>query len=203
VLLEGLGRDDAHAWAVQHARTISQVASLWAFAMENLDEIKAALRHRELSMANNTTWWHRRTGDRMLLSAHNVHVAFASVEPEFRPDMQGTFLRQALGDGYVNVGLTFHHGSFNAGPDDQPLQTFTVGPPGTTYNEHVLDQSRYRDYMVDLRDAPRALRDWARQPRPTRNIGALYPVPDEPLALGEFYDLVVHLHRIRAASLLT
>lgn len=100
------------------------------------------------------------------------------------------------------MGFAFHHGSFNAGPEDQPLQTFTVGAPGGDYNEHVLDRARFRDYMVDLRDAPAVLRDWARRPRPTRSIGALYPVPDHPQALGEFYDVVIHLHRVRAAGLL-
>ncbi|WP_116951674.1 erythromycin esterase family protein [Jiangella endophytica] len=199
----GPGADDSHAWAVRHARTIEQVATLWSFDLDDVDELGAALRHRETAMAGNTVWWHERTGHKVLLSAHNFHVAYASIDPDLQPDMQGTFLRQALGTGYVSVGFTFHRGSFNAGPDDQPLQTFTVGPPSPEHHEYVLDQARFRDYVVDLRDAPAVLRDWSRQARPTRSIGADYPVPDHRLALGEFYDVVIHLHRIRAARLLS
>jgi erythromycin esterase len=191
------------ARVIQHARNISQVATLWAYDLTDIDQLRAALRHRELAMAANTLWWHEQTREKVLLSAHNLHVAYASVEPDFRPKMQGTFMREALGARYVSVGFTFNQGSFNAGPDDQPLATFTVGPAEEGFNEHTLDKARYQDYILDLRSAPDALRAWLAEPRPTRTIGAAYPVPPHPIALSRFHDVIIHLHRVRAAQLLS
>jgi erythromycin esterase len=199
----GPGRDaTAFHRAVHYARTIWQVATLWRYDLTVLDEIKAALRHRELAMAENTIWAHRIGGTKVLLSAHNLHVAYESIEPDFRPEMQGTFLRQALGHRYVSAGFTFHHGSFNAGPDNEPLSRFTVPPPPADHNEYTLDLVRHPDFVIDTRHLPATARSWLTQPRPTRTIGAAYPVPTPAIALGRSHDLVIHLHRVRAAQLL-
>lgn len=192
----------AHEQAIHCARAIWQVATLWAYDLTALDEIKAALRHRELSMAQNTIQAQRTNSTKVLLSAHNLHVAYQSVEPQFRPDMQGTFLRQALGPRYASAGFTFHHGSFNASPDSEPLRRFTIGPPPADHNEHTLDQVRHCDFILDTRHLPAPARAWLTQPRPTRAIGATYPTPSWPMALGNCYDLVIHLHHVTAAHLL-
>ncbi|MFI5531790.1 erythromycin esterase family protein [Kitasatospora sp. NPDC051853] len=112
---------------------------------------------------------------------HNSHIALQSYVPATYPRVQGDFLREQLGDGYLSVGLTFDHGSFNAFDHDGAPGQFTVGPaaPGTA--EHTLDRVRHRDFVVDLRSAPAPARDWLAAPHTLKNIGATYPgIADVP-----------------------
>lgn len=119
------------------------------------------------------------------------------------PEPTGAFLRAELGGDYVSVGLTFHHGTVNALPDftAQRPQTYTVAPAPADTNEYTLDQVRHRDFAIDLRTAPPAARRWLAQARPTRSYGLYWSTDDPSTALGDSYDVVVHLHQVRAADL--
>jgi erythromycin esterase len=196
------GTNEEFTWAVQHARAITQVATLYAFDLDDPAKIRDAMLYRDQVMADNTAWWHEQTGAKILMSAHNGHVGYESHEPEQYPRMQGAFLRDRLGAGYVSVGFTFHHGSFNAQDENDQLGTFAVGPAGVGSNEYELDKVALRDYLLDMRSAPAAARAWLAEPRPTRSIGTAWPQPDRPIALGRTHDILIHLHRVRAAHLL-
>ncbi|MET9290635.1 erythromycin esterase family protein [Streptomyces sp. NPDC003077] len=201
----GRGADaDAHAWALQHATAIHQMTTLFAFDLDDPQGATDAMRYRDRIMAENVAWWQQRTGDKILLAAHNSHIALKTYVPGTHPKVQGDFLREKLGGGYLSVGLTFDRGSFNAFGQDGGVHRFAVGPaaPGTT--EHTLDRVRYRDFVVDLRNAPAAARAWLAAPRTVRNIGTAYPWSgDSPqIRLAETHDVVIHLQRVEAARLL-
>jgi erythromycin esterase len=201
----GLVERTADRWTVQHARAIWQTAKLYSFDVVNPNELPKAMLFRDQAMADNTAWWTRTTGDKSVLSAHNGHIGYQSSMPSQYPKIQGAFLREQLGTDYVNVGLSFDSGSFNANDTEDPqgrLRTFTVpsAPPGN--NEYTLDRVPYRDYLVDLRTLPAKTRDWLNVARPTRDIGTAYPFPDLPVKLGQTYDILIHLHRVTAAHLL-
>ncbi|MFI1800479.1 erythromycin esterase family protein [Streptomyces sp. NPDC020379] len=196
------GGGEEFTWAVQHARAVAQVAEMYAFDMDDPKGVADCMRFRDATMAANTAWWQEHTGRKILLSAHNAHVAYVTDDPANYPRMQGAFLRDRLGARYVNVRLTFNEGSFNAMRDGEPTRVVTLGPAAPGSNEHTLDQVPYRNYVLDMRTAPAAARKWLAVARPTRNIGTDYPTPDYSTALGEGYDILVHLHRIRAADLL-
>ncbi|MFF9895076.1 erythromycin esterase family protein [Streptomyces longispororuber] len=201
----GKGADaDAHAWAVQHATAIHQMTTLYAFDWDDPRVIGDAMLYRDRVMAENVAWWQRRTGDKIVLAAHNSHLALRTYVPGSYPRVQGDFLREQLGRGYLSVGLTFDRGSFNASGRDGGVRRFTVGPaaPGTT--EHTLDRVRHRDFVVDLRTAPAAARAWLAAPHPVKNIGATYPgIADAPkIRLAKSHDVVIHLQRVQAARLL-
>ncbi|MFI8404651.1 erythromycin esterase family protein [Streptomyces sp. NPDC085463] len=195
---------DAHAWAVQHATAIHQTTTLYAFDWDDPESVPDLMLYRDRVMAENVTWWQRRTGARIALSAHNGHIALKTYIPGACPKVQGDFLREQLGDGYLSVGLTFGHGSFNAFDREGTIRRFTVGTavPGTA--EHTLDRVRYRDFMVDLRDAPATARAWLAAPHAVKNIGATYPgIADAPqVRLAKSYDVVIHLQRVEAARML-
>ncbi|MFI1680590.1 erythromycin esterase family protein [Streptomyces sp. NPDC020607] len=195
---------DAHAWAVQHATAIHQMTTMYAFDLDDPQNIADAMRYRDQVMAQNVAWWQHRTGDKILLSAHNSHVALKTYVPNTHPKAQGDFLREQLGRDYLSVGLTFDHGSFNALGQDGDIHRFTVGPaaPGTT--EHTLDRVRHRDFMVDLRTAPAPARAWLAAPRTVKNIGAAYPWNGNAaqIRLAQTHDIVIHLHRVEAADML-
>ncbi|MCP2259248.1 erythromycin esterase [Streptoalloteichus tenebrarius] len=194
---------DAFEWTEQHARSIAQTARFLAVDVNDPQSVASAQRFRDEVMAQNVTWWQQRTGHKMLLSAHNDHVAYVSSEPEMYPKTQGSFLRDTMGRGYLPIGFTFYRGSFLS--KDQALggewKKFTVGSaePGT--NEHTLDQVHHRDYYLDVRTAPAAARAWLHVTRPTRNIGTQYPSEPGMSAIARSFDVLIHLHDVREAEM--
>ncbi|MEU6998848.1 erythromycin esterase family protein [Nonomuraea sp. NPDC046570] len=194
--------EDEFELAVQNARSIAQSATFLAFDLTDKAWLPVAQRYRDQVMAENTAWWQRRTGDKMLLSAQNDHVGYAAGDPALYPKTQGSFLRDAFGEKYLPIGFTFNQGSFLSkeaalGGD---WKKFTVGPAEPGMNEHTLDRVRHRDYYLDLRNAPAAARAWLSIARPTRNIGTQYPYPPSDLALARSFDALIHLHDVREAD---
>ncbi|MGW7446464.1 erythromycin esterase family protein [Kitasatospora sp. NPDC054795] len=197
--------DEAYAWAVQNARSIALTFAFSAVNLEDTADVAAMQQLRDRAMTDNTLWWQRRTGGKVLLSAHNGHVGYRSSDPELYPRTQGEYLRDALGTGYVAIGLTFGRGSFltKDSPFAPDWKKVTVPPATAGMNEYVLDRVRPRDYYVDLRSAPPATRSWLDTARPTYDAGTEFrsdPLPR--LAIGPAYDALVHLHETGAARLL-
>ncbi|GAA1966592.1 erythromycin esterase family protein [Kitasatospora viridis] len=194
--------DEEFEWTLQHARSIAQTAAALATDFADPKSVTAMELDRDRLMAANTVWWQRRTGHRMLLSAHDGHVGYVTDEPGTYPKVQGAFLREALGTSYLAIGTTFGQGSFLS--QDQslvgPWKKFTVGAAAPGSNEHTLDRVSRPDFYLDTRTAPPAARAWLEVPRPTRHIGTDYPCPLDDVALGPSYDLLVHLHHVREAA---
>ncbi|MFI0508632.1 erythromycin esterase family protein [Streptomyces sp. WSLK1-5] len=200
----GRGADERdRLWTVQHARAIHQMAAGMAFDFTDEGQVAAMMRLRDQVMAENVAWWHRHTGDRILLSAHNTHVSYDSFDARY-PKTQGAFLRDALGKDYVSIGFSFHHGAFKAfGTEDNVMRTYRVGAAKPGSNEHTLDRARQEDYILDLRTAPRPARAWLDEERATWNIGAGWPDPVQyTSALGRAHDILIHLHDVEATTYL-
>ncbi|MEU4396556.1 erythromycin esterase family protein [Kribbella sp. NPDC023855] len=202
VLVESLPAGPERTWAVQHARAIWQVAKLYSFDVANPQETPKAMYFRDEAMAANTAWWARTTRAKVMVSAHNGHIALESNSPKDYPKIQGQFLREQLGRDYLAVGFSFDHGSFNAHDTSTgELRVFTVPPAAPGSNEHTLDKVPYRNYFVDLRRVPAATRAWLDVPRLTRDIGTAYPWPELPTRLSHSYDVLIHLNEVSAAHL--
>jgi erythromycin esterase len=200
----GRGADArARAWAVQNARAVDQFAAGYSFDVADDAQVARMMKFRDRTMAANTLWWNRHTGDRILLSAHNTHVSYDSFDPRY-PKTEGAYLRDALGGKYVSIGFSFYEGSFKAfGTDDGVMRTRTVGAPRPDANEYTLDRARQRDYILDTRTAPPAVRAWLDQRRATYNNGAGWPDTYlYDMALGRAHDVIVHLHEIHATTYL-
>ncbi|MFE2279670.1 erythromycin esterase family protein [Streptomyces sp. NPDC059454] len=192
-----------HVWTVQHARAIHQMAKGYSHDITDEAQVTEMMEYRDRVMAENVAWWHRHTGDRILLSAHNTHVSYDAFDPRY-PKTQGAFLRDSLGGDYASIGFSFHSGAFKAfGTGDDVIRTYRVDAARPGSNEHTLDQARQRDYVLDLRTAPHSVRTWLAEPRPTWNIGAGWPDPMEyRIALGEAHDILIHLNEVEATSYL-
>ncbi|MFD3942120.1 erythromycin esterase family protein [Streptomyces sp. NPDC058579] len=197
------GGGDAHAWTVQHARNIAQTFAFATVDLADPASVTAAERLRDQAMADNVLWWHRQTGHKMLLSAHNGHVGYLSTHPDMYPRTQGAVLRDSLGRDYAAIGFSFAGGSFltkdtSLDGDWRPV-TVPAARPGM--NEHILDRVAYRDFYLDLRTAPGAARAWLDRARPVHDAGSTFtPDPLPTLALGRAYDILIHFHRVRAAE---
>ncbi|MDX6260970.1 MAG: erythromycin esterase [Kribbellaceae bacterium] len=200
VLVESLPASPERTWAAQNAQAIWQVAKFYSFDVTDPTVTPQAMYFRDESMAANTAWWARTTGAKVMLSAHNGHVALETGSPADYPKDQGEFLREQLGRGYLSIGMSFDHGSFNSHDTaDGALRVFTLPPAAPGNNEYTLDKVPYRDYLVDLRRLPASTRAWLDVRRPTRDIGTGYPTPDLPIRLGPSYDLLIHLNQVTAA----
>ncbi|MFC0842233.1 erythromycin esterase family protein [Streptomyces noboritoensis] len=197
--------DDAHAWTVQHARNIAQTFAFATVDLADPASVTAAERLRDQAMADNVLWWQRQTGHKMLLSAHNGHIGYLSTHPDMYPRTQGAVLRDRLGRDYVAIGFTFAGGTFltkdtSLDGDWKPV-TVPAARPGM--NEYTLDRVGYRDFYLDLRTASPTARSWLDRARPVYDAGSTFtPSPLPTLALGPAYDILVHLHRVRAADTL-
>nr|BFD94981.1 hypothetical protein KitaXyl93_63410 [Kitasatospora sp. Xyl93] len=199
------GGGEAYEWAVQNARSIARTFTFAGMDLEDAAAVAAMQNLRDRAMADNVLWWQRRTGGKVLLSAHNGHVGYGTTHPELYPRTQGTYLRDALGADYVAVGFTFDRGSFltKDDPFSPAWKKVTVPPATPDMNEHTLDRVRHRDYFLDLRAAPPATRAWLASARPTYDAGSAFqrdPLPT--LAIGPAYDVLVHLHRTTEARVL-
>ncbi|MET8747078.1 erythromycin esterase family protein [Streptomyces sp. NPDC004728] len=194
--------DDAYEWAEQHARNIAQTFAFTSLDLSDPASVSAAEHLRDRVMAGNTAWWHRRTGDRMLLSAHNGHVGYLATDPVMYPTTQGTFLREALGRDYAAIGFTFGRGSFlTATALGSPWNKVTVPAATPDMQEYTLDRVHHRDYYLDLRTLPAAGRTWLNTPRPTYEAGSSFkkdPLPT--LAITRAYDILVHLNQVHTAA---
>ncbi|MFL4908771.1 erythromycin esterase family protein [Streptomyces sp. MMS24-I2-30] len=191
----------AYDLAVQNAAAVDRTARQYAFDFDDPAQVAASMRYRDETMAANVDWWQRHTGTKVLLSAHDAHVAYEPQDSAHYPKMQGAFLRDRLGCGYLSVGLTFDHGAFNATGPDGALHRWTLPAAGPGTNEATLDRVRYRDYLVDLRSVGAPARAWLERARPTRSIGTDYPDGPYAIALAPSHDILVHLHRVTAARL--
>ncbi|MFG2773394.1 erythromycin esterase family protein [Streptomyces sp. NPDC048350] len=208
-LLEGQkpGRDrEAHTWTVQHARAIAQVGTEMAHDVESAAGVADAMLYRDRIMAENTVWWQRATGDRIVLSAHNGHVGYETTKPAQYPRLQGAFLRDALGRDYVSMGASFGRGSFNAHDTEapgEPVRAFTVGRPGPDSSAETLDRVSPHPFYLDLRATTPAARGWLGAHRPAWLIGTAFPWEGSqaPVRLTTAYDLLVHFPEVSAARL--
>ncbi|NUH44289.1 erythromycin esterase family protein [Streptomyces samsunensis] len=192
---------EADAWAVRQATGIDRTARQYAFDFDDPAQVAQSMRYRDQEMAANVVWWQRHTGTKVLLSAHDAHVGYVSSDPAHYPKMQGAFLRERLGSGYMSAGLTFDRGSFNATGPDNAIHRWTLGPAGPGTNEQTLDRVHLRDYVVDLRSVGAPAREWLTRARPTRIVGTDYPDGPYDIALAPTHDVLIHLHRVTAARL--
>jgi erythromycin esterase len=194
--------DGADPWIVQHATVIAKGFTMFAADFADPGQVTAAFNFREKAMADNLLWWREHTGDKIVMAGHDGHVSTVSYWENY-PAVQGTFLRQRLGDSYVSVGTTFHHGSFvlfdNATGRHRVVD---AGLPGNDTNESTLDQVRRTTFAVDMRTAPPVARQWLAQPRNTRQYAEKFPAEPKPVALAKSFDILVHVDRGTPARLL-
>ncbi|RSM68510.1 erythromycin esterase [Amycolatopsis sp. WAC 01375] len=202
-LVKGLAGAPEHDWAEQHARFVAQTARFLAVDVADPESLPTAQILRDRAMAENVAWWHRKTGHKILLSAHNGHVSYVTDNPKLYPKTQGAFLRETLGRAYLPIGFSFDRGSFLS--KDKALggdwRRFSVPAAPSGSNEHTLDQVRFEDFYLDVRTAQPPARAWLDVARPTRTIGTLFPVDPAAISLGRSYDVVIHLHDVRQADL--
>ncbi|MFI8093665.1 erythromycin esterase family protein [Streptomyces sp. NPDC086080] len=183
--------------------SIAQSTRFYAYPDTEQGETDS-LQFRDRTMAENVAWWHRLTGDKMVVSAHNSHVAHRDTYPSFT--RQGGFLRQWFGRDYTNLRTAFHQGSFDSTYETAAggvgVRAFTVGPPEPGFNEYTLGAVPYDRYFLDLRTLPSPAGQWAAQAHPNRFFGGFWePTDVEDIALSKYSDMLIFVRRSTAAQM--
>ena len=177
-------------WAIQNARVVVHAVTM----------LHAPGTHRDRCMAENVDWIlaHRPAGTRIVLWAHNGHVAR-------RPGAMGGFLAERHGKDMVVCGFAFHEGRYTAVARGAGLQENAAGPSEPGSIEWAFHQAGLPRAILDLRKAEKtsSASAWLREPIPHRNIGALamgsvFGESDLPAS----YDLLIFFDQTRASLLL-
>jgi erythromycin esterase len=146
-----------------HARLAVSVVQ-WASRAAGI----GGLQYRDIAMADNARWLLKRTPGRVYLWAHNAHVMKAA-------GAMGRHLADSLGTQYVAIGFMFDSGSFNARPSEtEAVTTLKVGQAADSTFEGFF--RRFKGMLYFDTHAPNtyALRQFVINPRPMREIGAVY-----------------------------
>jgi erythromycin esterase len=164
---------------------------------------------RDRYMAENVRWIlnHEPTGTRMVLWAHNGHVAGSSSYSQGEP--MGSHLRRMFGDELVIAGFAFGEGSFQARDSSGPLREFTLGPPPVGTLDATLLSLHLPLFVLDLREEPsdEKVRKWLGVPHFSRQIGASFSEgatwQNQPIEAPKQFDLLIfvaHTTRARPAQ---
>jgi erythromycin esterase len=180
-------------WAIQSARLLVQ----------NIEFVSkgGSSHYRDACMAENTCWLleHAPLGSRMLLSAHNDHIARSS-------GAMGDSLGKRFGADYVVLGCAFHHGQYNAFP------LFGAGSPGPQNAaiprlgsiEYSLHQTGSSALILDLRQARNdPVAAWLRRPLTLRSIGwKAQLIEFAPHLLADEFDVLIFFDETSPSKLL-
>jgi erythromycin esterase len=188
--------DDAWTLVRQHATVIAQAEASYR---------DASL--RDPGMADNVRWLldHPAKGSKMILWAHNAHVAFSPIGF----DALGRLLKKAHGSAYFSLGFAFDHGSFQsldatdpARPPRMPPQVFSVGPAPAGSLDEALGLAKMPVFAVDLRAAPPACAGWLASRLVTRSVGGVYfsePRTRVRRAPARSFDALLYVGEVTAA----
>ena len=173
----------------------------------------AAFNLREAAMANNAMWEARHWNGRVVLLAHDQHVArdgLATAQgapgPRLRP--MGSVLAARLGTRYYALGQTFTQGEIMAKPSRTP-----AGPPrrmradpDPDNDTASLSSPRTGSTFLDLRtlDPTGAAGRWARAQHWTRDAGSVFDPARSlnPYVLAQAFDGIVSLPVVHPVTLL-
>jgi erythromycin esterase len=200
-------------YAMQHANAI---VGFYETYLEQIAEVSSPVRDRYI--ADIIGWWHRRTGQKIVYNAANVHTtASPKVTWKFPPDqtalenktMAGGHLRHRFGRFYVSIGTVSHEGQVLLGWETGRPSVFIVPPTGRGMVDYQLGKAKYPNYLLDLRaGAPEPVRQWLSGPATMRIIGTAYdPQRDADYMmrvphwqLG--FDAILHLDKTTPTRLL-
>lgn len=201
--LEALA-DEMTSRAAKHAEVAGEEAAAWALqdlrvAIQALGVSSGGVVWRDAAMAENVLWLlERNPGARMLIWAHNGHVA--------RQDgWMGAHLDAALGDDYLPVAFSFGSGEYTAvDPQTGEVKTNLAGPAAEGSVDHLLAQVGQGAFLLDLRDVEGSPAEaWFKERRPFRSIGAI-ALPDgatfAPTIVGNDFDAVIFIRDTTASQ---
>lgn len=165
--------------------------------------------HVESRVAEAVLRWHDNVGSKLVVISGATHTAVApdrtvTIGRETVTHRNaGSRLRDRLGDGYVSLGLTFHHGTVDlgSGPHEIPA------PPARAVESTLGEPST--PVMFDLHaDVAEPVRRWLDAPATMRLVGPAFD-PDDPSkafmsggSLAQWFQSLVHVGNVAPVTVL-
>lgn len=185
---ESQSSKEAFALALQSAHVILQYTKLAVLIapFATLFSSQPGYTYRETCMAENVAWLHDHAGGsaKIVLSAHNVHIANTAPFAWLGEHNLGGLLHQHYKQQYLTIGTSFFQGSFNALMQQYGFTSYTVGPPPVGSYDYVLGSVGLPLYLLDIRQTPAGpVRNWVQGPAKLRNIGIFF----DPAHQADYY----------------
>ena len=162
---------------------------------------------RDRTMAENLQWILAREGPKgkIVVWAHNSHVSNdAPMYHGQNVPFAGHYMRRALGDEVVIVGVLCRRGGLTAFEETVPsrgVMQFELGPTPEGSIEDLFAQAGLELAVADLRTLPDGVvAEWFAEERPTRSSGAGYDPADPDryywtYLLPEAFDVLAFVDR--------
>lgn len=203
---------EAFALALQSAQVILQYTSLAALLAPSetvVTQSRPAYIKRDTFMAENVAWLHDHEGStaKIVLWAHNLHIAnipdyFGSQEKNM-----GAFLRDWYQENYLSIGTSFYQGTFrNFSTSESYIDTLQA--PSTDSYNYTLGSVGIPQYILDIRKTPSGpVTNWVQGPRILRTVGlrGSHGADLDQVMFGslqERFDVIIHFQNITASQLL-
>jgi erythromycin esterase len=179
--------------AVYLAQTIIQDQQLH-FDITSVAGGPAGLRDKQ--MADNVGWVldHNNPSTRIVVWAHDAHIAASESPYDSSALAMGGFLRQRYGGRYRSIGQTFARGTYVAFPafTTNPSPTlFTLPPAPSNAATTLLAQLAATRFILDIRAVPAtsAAGQWLRTSTTLPTVGAtITPNLFLPATIAESFD---------------
>lgn len=208
VAYESLSSKEAFALALQSAHVILQYTKLAVLIApsETLFGSGPGYIYRDACMAENVAWLHDHAGGsaKIVLSAHNGHIANTTPFAGLDGNNLGALLRQHYQQQYLTIGTSFFQGSFNA-LTQHGFTSYTVGPPPVGSYDYVLGSVGLPLYLLDIRQTPAGpVTSWVQGPAQLRIIGVFFDPAHEADysiqgSLQQWFDAIIHLQKTTAS----
>ncbi len=207
---ESQSSKEAFALALQSAHVILQYTkyvTLLAPSHTPFSSSGLGYIYRDTCMAENVAWLHEHAGGsaRMVLSAHNIHIANTTPVAGLHEHNLGGLLRQHYQQQYLTIGTSFFQGSFNALTQQNGLTSYTVGPPLVGSYDSVLGSVGLPLYLLDIRHTPAgAVTNWVQGPAKLRIISQVFDPAHEADDYGQgslqqWFDVIIHFQKTTAS----
>lgn len=170
---------------------------------------------RDRYMAENVNWIFEHLGEvKVAIWGHNGHVANDDFYLNFAPGSMGYHLKNAHGDAYQIIGLSFAKGTFNALQENNNNLSFRVFKfddipleDSWNYYLHLADADNFMIKMSDLQSSDN-WRSWLSRERRHLWIGAEFnnnwSIDDYYISkrMDRLYDVMIHFDNTTASTLL-
>jgi len=163
---------------------------------------------RDQQMADNVGWMldHAGPSVRIVVWAHDVHVAASTIPGSGSALAMGGFLRQHYGDQYRAIGLTFARGTYVAYPTgvtNPSPTTFTFPAYSSTAATALFAQLAAPRFLLNVREVPAASEagKWLRVPNILPIVGsAVAPVDFVTFNIAESFDALCFIDDTTAVT---
>jgi len=206
---ESQSSKEAYALALQSAHVILQYTKLAVHIapFATLLASPPGKASRDACMAENVAWLHEHTGGgaKIVLSAHNIHIANTAPVAGLNEHNLGGLLRQLYKQQYLTIGTSFFQGSFNALTSYNEFTSYTVGPPLVGSYDDVLGSVGLPLYLLDIRQTPAgAVTNWVQGPAKLRMISQVFDPAHEADDYGQgslhqWFDIIMHFQKTTAS----